>query len=142
MIVEMLTTCHTQYTSDSSKCIFLFNRTTLQVSVTNRRVFYMCTICDSTNINTIIKFIPDCLQHVSCDGLNGGSDSYRQFRDICGKRRNINLIIDVTPLKEITWGCIWSVLCMTPTIILNNPVFILSFTVDNILCLCLVTGKV
>ena len=29
---------------------------------------------------------------------------------------------------------------MTPTIILNNPVFILSFTVDNILCL--VTGSV
>ena len=29
-----LTTCHTQYTSDRSICIFLFNRTTLQVFVT------------------------------------------------------------------------------------------------------------
>jgi len=29
-----LTTCHTQYTWDSSICIFLFNRTTLQVFVT------------------------------------------------------------------------------------------------------------
>ena len=34
MIVGVLTTCHTQYTSDSSICIFLFNRTTLTVSVT------------------------------------------------------------------------------------------------------------
>ena len=36
MIVGVLTTCHTQYTSDSSICIFLFNRTTLQVFVTYR----------------------------------------------------------------------------------------------------------
>ena len=34
MIVGVLTTCHTQYTSDSSICIFLFNRTILQVFVT------------------------------------------------------------------------------------------------------------
>jgi len=57
------------------------------------QVLFMCTICDSTNINTIIEFVP----HVSGDGLNGGSDSYLQFRDTWGKRRNINLILDVTP---------------------------------------------
>jgi hypothetical protein len=34
MIVGVLTTRHTQYTSDSSICVFLFNRTTLQVFVT------------------------------------------------------------------------------------------------------------
>ena len=34
MIVRVLTTCHTQYTWDSSICIFLFNRTTHQVFVT------------------------------------------------------------------------------------------------------------
>ena len=34
MNVGVLTTCHTQYTSDSSICFFLFNRTTLQVYVT------------------------------------------------------------------------------------------------------------
>ena len=35
MIVGVLTTCHTQYTWDSSICgFFLFNRTTLQVFVT------------------------------------------------------------------------------------------------------------
>ena len=34
MIVGILTTCHTQYTSHSSICVFLFNRTTLPVFVT------------------------------------------------------------------------------------------------------------
>jgi len=60
----------------------------------------MCTLCDSTNINTIIEFVPNCLYHVSGDGFNGGSDSYLLFRDTCGKRRNINLILDVTPIER------------------------------------------
>jgi len=34
MIVGVLTTCHTQHTWDSSICLFLFNRTTLQFFVT------------------------------------------------------------------------------------------------------------
>jgi hypothetical protein len=34
MIVGVLTTCHTQYTWDRSICIFLFNRTTIQVFIT------------------------------------------------------------------------------------------------------------
>ena len=34
MIVRVLTTCRTKYTWDRSICIFLFNRTTLQVFVT------------------------------------------------------------------------------------------------------------
>jgi len=34
MIIGVLTTCHTQYTSDSSICFLLFNRTTLHVFVT------------------------------------------------------------------------------------------------------------
>jgi hypothetical protein len=34
MIVAVLTTCHTQHTWDRSICIFLFNRTTLQVFLT------------------------------------------------------------------------------------------------------------
>jgi len=38
---------------------------------------YMCTLCDSTNINMIIEFV----LHASGDGFNGGSDSYLQFRD-------------------------------------------------------------
>ena len=34
MIVGVLTTFHTQYTSGKSICVLLFNRTTLQVFVT------------------------------------------------------------------------------------------------------------
>ena len=44
-----------------------------------------------------------------------------------GKRWNINLILDVTPQKEITWGYIWRTrwqVVKTPTIISNNPVLV------------------
>jgi len=56
-----LTTCHTQYTSDMSICIFLFNGTTLKVFVTYLRGACMCTLCDSTNINRKIEFVPNRL---------------------------------------------------------------------------------
>ena len=62
----------------------------------------MCTICDSTNSNKIIEFVPNCSYHATGDVFNGGSDLFLQFQDTC--RRNINLILDVTPQKEITWG--------------------------------------
>jgi len=39
----------------------LFNRTTLQVLLHTLQVLYMCTLCDSTNINTKIEFVPNCL---------------------------------------------------------------------------------
>jgi hypothetical protein len=59
MIDGVLITCHTQYTSDSSILIFfIFNRTTLQVLLHTLQVRYMCTICDTININTIIEFVP------------------------------------------------------------------------------------
>ena len=35
------------------------------------QVLYMCALCDSTSINTIIEFW-NCLQLVSGDGFNGG----------------------------------------------------------------------
>jgi hypothetical protein len=54
MIVGVLTTCHTQYTSDSSICVFLFNRTTLQVFVTYLTGALMCTLCDSTGLFEMI----------------------------------------------------------------------------------------
>ena len=48
MIVGVLTTCHTQYTSDSSICIFLFNRTTLQGFVTYiTGALYVHPLCES-----------------------------------------------------------------------------------------------
>ena len=120
MIVGVLTTCHTKYNSDRNIYFYLIKKHSLQV-------LYMYTLCDSTHINTIIEFVPNCLQHVSGDGFSGGSDLYLQFWDSCGKRRNINLILDVTPQKEITWGCIWRTrrqVVKTPTIISNNPVFV------------------
>ena len=40
---------------------FLFNRTTLQFSLHTLQVLYMYTLCDSTDINTIIEFVPNCL---------------------------------------------------------------------------------
>ena len=46
IIVGVLTTCHTQYTWDSSICIFLFNRTTLQVFITYLTgALYMHPLC-------------------------------------------------------------------------------------------------
>jgi len=55
------------------------------------------------DFNEILNF-PFPIKHhaggrggVSGDGFNGGSDSYLQFRDTCGTRRNINLILDVNP---------------------------------------------
>ena len=55
MIVGVLTTCHTQCTSDMRVCFFLFNRTTLQVLLHTLQMLYICTLWDSTSINTIIK---------------------------------------------------------------------------------------
>jgi len=61
MIVGVLTTCHTQYTSDSSICIFYLIEQHSKVLLHTLKVLYMCTLCDSTNINTIIQFVPNCL---------------------------------------------------------------------------------
>ena len=97
MTVGVLTTCHIQYTWDRSICVFYLIDKLSKFLLHPLQVLYMCTLCDSTNINTIIEFVPNCLKHVSGDGFNGGSDSDLQFRDTCGKRRNINLILDVTP---------------------------------------------
>ena len=126
MIVGILTTCHTQYTWDRSICIFYLIEQHSKFLLHTLQVLFIYTLCDSTNINTIIEFVSNCLYYVSGDGSNGGSDSYFQFRDTWGKRRNINLILDVTPQKEITWGCIWRTrwqVVKTPTIIANNPVW-------------------
>ena len=100
------------------------------------QVLYMCSLCDFTNINTIIEFVPNCQQHVSGDGFSGGSDSYLQFRDTCRKRRNINPILDVTPQKEITWACMWRTrwqVVKTPTIVSNNNPVLLTLCHSDML---------
>jgi len=57
MIVRVLTTCHTQYAWDSSICIFYLIEQHSQFLLHTLQVLYMCTLCDSTNINTIIEFV-------------------------------------------------------------------------------------
>jgi len=83
----------------------------------------MCTLCDSTNINTIIEFV----SHVSGDGFNGGSDSYLQFRDT---HAPCFLKLFIPPSNGIirrwmfpAFGAELSLDNCTPAIILNNPVF-------------------
>jgi len=81
MIVGVLTTCHTQYTLDRNICIFYLIEKPSKSLFHTLQVLYMCTLCDSTNTNTITELVPNCLWHVSSDSFNGCSDSYHQFRD-------------------------------------------------------------
>jgi len=57
----------------------------------------MNTLCDSTNINTIIEFVPNCLKHVSGDGSMAVLIRTFSSGILAGNRRNINLVLDVTP---------------------------------------------
>jgi hypothetical protein len=89
MIVRVLTICHTQYTSDRSICILLFNRRALQVFVTYLTgALYVHTLefYKHQHDNRVCSKL-----FVACqrDGFNGGSDSYLKFQDTCGKRWNI-----------------------------------------------------
>ena len=59
MIIGVLTTCHTQYTWYSSICIFYLIEQHSKFLLHTLHVLYMCTLCDSTNINTIIEFVPN-----------------------------------------------------------------------------------
>ena len=54
MIVGFLTICHTQYTSDRS-IVFFYLIQHSKFLLHTLQVLYMCTLCDSTNINTIIE---------------------------------------------------------------------------------------
>ena len=95
------------------------------------QVLYMCTLCDSTNINTIIEFV----SHVSGDGFNGGSDSYLQFRDthaLCLLKLcilNSNGIVRWWLFAE--FGAELPLDNCTPTIIFNNPVYIYIYIRDR-----------
>jgi len=91
----------------------------------------MCTLCDSTNINTTIEFVPNCLQHVSGDGFNGGSDSYLQFR-VTHAPCLLKLCIPPSSGIVRLWlfpefGAKLPLDSCTPTIILNNPVLKIQF---------------
>ena len=122
MIVGVLTTCHTQYTWVRSICVFYLIEHHSKVLLHTLQVPYIYTLCDSTNINTIIEFVP----HVNGDGFNGGSDSYLQFRDT---QATCFLKLCIPPSNGIvSWwlfpefGAELLLDNSTPTIILNNPI--------------------
>jgi hypothetical protein len=128
MIVGVLTTCHTQYTSDSSICIFLFNRTTLQVFVTYLTVALYVRNCrwtivtdrHSWNVSTPNAFsLPFASILVNC-APSGEMYNYctphikENFENSLIHRCNYILLSQVY--------CVWQVV-RTPTIISNNPVY-------------------
>jgi len=45
------------------------------------QVLYMCTLCDSTNINKIIEFVANCSYLVGGNSFNGNSGWYLPFRN-------------------------------------------------------------
>jgi len=105
---------------------FLFNSTHSKFLLHTLHVLYICTLCDSTNIDKLIEFVP----HVSGDGFNGGSDSYLQFRDT---HAPCLLKLCIPPsIGIVRWwlfpefGAELSLDSCTPTIILNNPVYIMN----------------
>ena len=132
MTVGFLTTCHTQYTWDRSICIFLFNRTTLQVFVTyltgalnvhplwfykhqheNRVHSKLFVACQQWWFQWQFWFVLSvpgemhnyCTPHIIKEN----------FENFLIHRCNYILLSQVY--------CVWQVV-KTPTIILNNPVLL------------------
>jgi len=125
MIVGVLTTCHTQYTWDRSICIYLFNRTTLQVFVTyltGALLVHPLWFYKHQHDNRVrFKLF------VACDGFNGCSDLYLQFQDT---HAPYLLKLCIPPSNGIVrwwlfveFGAELPLDNCTPTIILNNHVF-------------------
>ena len=125
MIVGVLTTCHTQYTSDRNMCTFLFNRTTLQVFVTYLKgALYVHTLWfykhqqDNRVRSTQKAFsLPFATILVNC-APSGEMHNYCIPRII--KENYENFLIhrcNYILLSQVY--CVWQV-GKTPTIILNN----------------------
>jgi len=134
MIAGALTTCHTQHTWDSSMCIFLFNRTTLQVFVTyltgslyvhplwfykhqheNRVRSKLFVACQQVAVSLpfaaiLVNCVPSGELHNYCTP----HIIKENFENFLIHRCNYILLSQVY--------CVWQVV-KTPTIILNNPVF-------------------
>ena len=132
MIVEDLTTCHTQYTWDSSICIFFylieqhskFLWHTLQV-------LYMCALCDcrwaivtdrhTWNVRTQNAFsLPFAAILLNC-APSGEMHNYCISPIIKENFENF-LIHQCHYILLSQVYCVWQVV-KTPTIILNNPVY-------------------
>jgi hypothetical protein len=130
MIVGVLTTCHTQYIWDRSICIFLFNRTTIQVFVTyltgalyvrNCR-WTIVTDRHSWNVSTQNAFsLPFASILVNCapsgEMRNDCTPHIKEnFENFLIHRCNYILLSQVY--------CLWQIV-KTPTIISNNPEYFL-----------------
>ena len=127
MTVGVLTSCHTQYTSDSSICIFLFNRTTFQVFVTyltgalyvHPLWFYKHQHDNRVHSTQNAFSLQFAAISVNC-APSGATHNYctphiikENFENFSIHRCNYILLSQVY--------CVWQVV-KTPTIILNNPV--------------------
>ena len=127
MTARVLTTCHTQYTWDSSICIFLFNRTTLQVFVTYLTgALYMHPlwfykhqhdnrVCSTQNASSLP------FAAILVNGAPSG-----EMHNYCTLHiiKKIWEFLDpsVQLHTAVSSVCVWQVV-KTPTIILNNPVY-------------------
>jgi len=60
MIVGVLTTCHDTLEIGIYVCFYLIEQHS-KFLLHTLQLIYICTLCDSTNINTIIEFIPNCM---------------------------------------------------------------------------------
>jgi len=134
MIVVVLTTCHTQYTSDSSMCIFLFNRTTLQVFVTyltGALYVHSLWFYKHQHDNRVrSKLFVACQRWwfqwrfaailVNC-APSGEMPNYCTPHIINENFENF-LILRCNYILLSQVYCVWQVV-KTPTIILNNPVY-------------------
>jgi len=129
MIVRVLTACHTQYTWDRSRCIFLFNRTTVQVFVTyltgtlyvhplwfcrrqhdNRVRSELFAACQRWWFQWRFWFVP------SVPGSLWEEEEHKPdpWRNPIERNKKIHIL-----LSQVC--CVWQVV-ETPTVILNNPV--------------------
>ena len=128
MIVGVLTTCHTQYTGDSSICVFLFNRTTLQVFVTYltgalyvHPLWFYKHQHDNPVRSTQNAFSLSLAAILVNCAASGEMHNYCKPHIIKENSENFlthrcNYIL----LSQVY--CVWKVV-KTPTIISNNPVF-------------------
>ena len=130
MTVRVLTTCQTLYTSDSSICIFLFNRTTLQVFVTcligalymhplwfykhqhdNRVCSKLFVACQRWRFQWWFWFVPSAPGYLR-EEEEHKPDPWRNPIE----RNHMGLQL------QNAMYCVWQVV-KTPTNILNNPVY-------------------
>jgi hypothetical protein len=150
MIVGVLTTCHTKYTWDRSICIFLFNRTTLQVFgpyLTGALYVHPLLFYKHQHDNRVrCKLFVACQRWwfqwrfaailVNC-APSGEMHNYCPPHIIKENYENF-LIHQCNYILLAQVYCVWQVV-KTPTIIFNNPVifpetYIVKFFIMYFLC--------